>query len=137
MDKSQVCFRLYDFSLFSPILLWSSKRQDPFSYPFFLDECCQNYKLRMVAKLFVRFVDLHFVQCFSVTVLVVWFLKSLVKKKRTKRENCSFRYLNSVGDVYFGHSFLQQRLKIRASAYFWRSTGTSNCRFIFVSDHFL
>ena len=42
---------------------------------------------------------------------MVWFLKSLVKKKRVKkRENCSFRYLNSVGYVYFGHSFLQQRL---------------------------
>ena len=42
---------------------------------------------------------------------MVWFLKSLVEKKRErKRENCSFRYLNSVGDVYFGHSFLQQRL---------------------------
>ena len=38
-------------------------------------------------------------------------VKSLVKKKREQeRENCSFRYLNSVGDVYFGHSFLQQRL---------------------------
>ena len=41
---------------------------------------------------------------------MVWFLKFLVKKKEQKRENCSFRYLNSVGDVYFGHSFLQQRL---------------------------
>ena len=79
---------------------------------FFRDECCQNYKLRFVAKFFVRFVDLHFVQCFSVTVLVVWFLKSFVEKKirEQKRENCSFRYLNSVGDVYFGHSFLQHRL---------------------------
>ena len=74
---------------------------------FFRDECCQNYKLRFVEKFFVRFVDMHFVQCFPVTVLVVWFLKSLVKKKQ-KRENCSFRYLNSVGDVYFGHSFLQR-----------------------------
>ena len=26
------------------------------------------------------------------------------------RENCSFRYFNSGGNVYFGHSFLQQRL---------------------------
>ena len=42
---------------------------------------------------------------------MVWFLKSLVKKKREqKRENCSFRCSNSIGDVYFGHSFLQQRL---------------------------
>ena len=47
--------------------------------------------------------------CFSESVLVVWFLKSLVRKKQI-RENCSFRYFNSVGDVYFGHSFLQQRL---------------------------
>ena len=41
---------------------------------------------------------------------MVWFLESLIKKREQKRENCSFRYLNSVGDVYFGHSFLQQRL---------------------------
>ena len=63
-----------------------------------------------MAKFFVRFVDLNFVQCFSESVLVVWFLKSLVRKKKQIRENCSFRYFNSVGDVYFGHSFLQQRL---------------------------
>ena len=41
---------------------------------------------------------------------MVWFLKSLVRKKKQIRENCSFRYFNSVGDAYFGHSFLQQRL---------------------------
>ena len=61
-------------------------------------------------QFFVCFVDLNFVQCFSESVLVVWFLKSLVWKKKQIRENCSFRYFNSVGDVYFGHSFLQQRL---------------------------
>ena len=76
----------------------------------FRDKCCQNYKLHFIAKFFVRFVDLHFVQCFSLRLLVIWFLKSLVKKREQKRKNCSFRYLNSVGDVYFGHSFLQQRL---------------------------
>ena len=73
----------------------------------FPGECCQNYKLHFVAKFFVRFVDFNFVQCFPDSVLVVWFLKSLVPKKRKQvRENCSFRYFNSVGDVYFGHSFL-------------------------------
>ena len=76
----------------------------------FRGECCQNYKLRFVAKFFVRFVDLNFVQCFSGSVLVVWFLKSLVRKKNQIWENSSFRYFNSVGDVYFGDSFLQQRL---------------------------
>ena len=60
-----------------------------------------------MTKFFVRFVDLNFVQCFSESVLVVWFLKSLVRKKQI-RENCSFRYFISVGDVYFGHSFLQR-----------------------------
>ena len=86
----------------------------------FRDECCQNYKLRFVAKFFIRFVDLNFVQCFSVTVLVVWFLKSLVKKREQKSENCSFRYFNSVGDVYFGHSFLQQRLFGQALTFGYR-----------------
>ena len=86
------------------------QKAGPLFVSFFRDKCSPNYKLRFIAKFFVRFVDLHFVQCFSVTVLVVWFLKSLVKKKRAKRENCSFRYLSSVGDVYFGQSFLQQRL---------------------------
>ena len=47
---------------------------------------------------------------FSESVLVVWFLKSLVGKKKANQGNCSFRYFNYVGDVYFGHSFLQQRL---------------------------
>ena len=58
-----------------------------------------------MAKFFVRFVDSNFVQCFPDSVLVVWFLKSLVKKKHV-RENCSFIYFVSEGDVYFGHSFL-------------------------------
>ena len=48
----------------------------------FQGECCQNYKLHFVAKFFVRFVDFKFVQCFPDSVLVVWFLKSLVKKKK-------------------------------------------------------
>ena len=47
---------------------------------------------------------------FSVTVSWSGFLSPWLKKRQQKRENCSFRYLNSVGDVYFGHSFLQQRL---------------------------
>ena len=62
-----------------------------------------------MAKFFVRFVDFNFVQCFPDSVLVVWSLKSLVKKKTKKkhvRESCSFIYFISVGDVYFGHSFL-------------------------------
>ena len=110
MDKSQVCFRLYDFSLFSPILLWSSKRQDPFSYPFFGTN---------VAKI-ISYVSLQsFSFALSICTLFNVFLKQFswsgflspwLKKKEQKRENCSFRYLNSVGDVYFGHSFLQQRL---------------------------
>ena len=62
-----------------------------------------------MAKFFVRLVDLNFVQCFSESVLVVWFLRAWLGKKQI-RENCSFRYFNSGGDVYFGHSFLQQRL---------------------------
>ena len=33
------------------------------------------------------------------------FLRVWLKKKQV-RENCSFRYFISVGDVYFGHSFL-------------------------------
>ena len=33
-----------------------------------------------MAKFFVRFVDFNFVQCFPDSVLVVWSLKSLVKK---------------------------------------------------------
>ena len=61
------------------------QKAGPLFVSFFREECCQNYKLRFVAKFFVRFVDLHFVQCFSVTVLVVWFLKSLVKKKENKK----------------------------------------------------
>ena len=67
-----------------------SKRQDPFSYPFFGTNVAKIMKLRFVAKFFVRFVDLHFVQCFSVTVLVVWFLKSLVKKKEQKKGKLQF-----------------------------------------------
>ena len=54
----------------------------PFFESIFRGECCQNYKLRFVAKFFVRFVDLNFIQCFSETVLVVWFFKSLVKKNK-------------------------------------------------------
>ena len=38
------------------------------------------------------------------------FLSPWLKKREQKRENFSFRYLNSVSDVYFGHSFLQQHL---------------------------
>ena len=97
--------------LVSLVRFFCGPLKGPLFLSFFRDECCQNYKLRFLAKFFVRFVDLHFVQYFSVTVFVVWFFKSLVKKKREqKSESCSFRYLNSVGDVYFGHSFLQQRL---------------------------
>ena len=109
MDKSQVSFRLYDFSLFSPILLWSSERQDPFSYPFFGTN---------VAKI-ISYVSLQrFSFALSICILCNVFLKQFSwsgflspwLKKEQKRENCCFRYLNSVGDVYFGHSFLQQRL---------------------------
>ena len=87
-----------------------------------------------MAKFFVRFVDFNFVQCFSDSVLVVWFLKSLVKKKQV-RENCSFRYFNSVGDVYFGHSFLQQRLFSQALAL--AVDRHFKLPVYFVSDHFL
>ena len=88
-----------------------------------------------MAKFFVRFVDLNFVQFFSESVLVVWFLKSLVRKKKQIRETCSFRYFNSVGNVYFGHPFLQQRLLSQAL------TLAVDRHFklpvYFVSDHFL
>ena len=90
--------------------MWSSKRQDPFSYPFFLANVAKIISYVSLQSFFLRFVDVNFVQCFSESVLVVWFLKSLVKEKKQIRENCSFRYFNSVGDVYFGHSFLQQCL---------------------------
>ena len=87
---------------------------------------------KIISYIFVRFVDFNFVQCFSDSVLVVWFLKGLVKKQ--VRENCSFRYFNSVGDVYFGHSFLQQRLFSQALAL--AVDRHIKLPVYFVSDHF-
>ena len=89
---------------------------------------------KIISYIFVRFVDFNFVQCFSDSVLVVWFLQSLVKKKQV-RENCSFRYFNSVCDVYFGHSFLQQRLFSQALALAFDRH--FKLPVYFVSDHFL
>ena len=106
--------------------MWSSKRT-PFRIHF-QGECCQNYKLHFVAKFFVRFVDFNFVQCFPDSVLVVWFLKSLVKKKKKIRENCSFRYFISVGESILVIRFCNNGFSVKRLL--WRSTVTLYCWFI-------
>ena len=93
----------------------------------FRGECCQNYKLHFVAKFFVRFVDFNFVQCFPDSVLLVWFLKSLVKKNKLGK--------TAVLDTYFCRrclfwSFVFCNNVFSVKCLLWRSTGTLNCRFI-------
>ena len=66
------------------------EKAEPLFISFFETNVAKIISYVSLQRFFVRFVDLHFVQCFSVTVLVVWFLKSLVKKKRTKKGKLQF-----------------------------------------------
>ena len=64
------------------ILIVHLKGRTPFRIHFW-GECCQNYKLRFVAKFFRSLCRFELCSMFSESVLMVWFLKKKNKLGKT------------------------------------------------------